>query len=180
MMLTHLIQESLPKTWSLLRPRQKCSAMWNISIGLSRLPTFAHKHDYTPEKSDSLSDRFPHGAHHWLLVDDEIYIDIGVDEVSVRGPANGALDAHQTVLLSPATIQIAHKKRNTIIKERGKQRDTEKYREITFSQLNYFQSYRVRTALGSSMPVPEFLLFVRIQQMSSHLGRVSRGGQSAG
>ena len=55
-----------------------------------------------------------------------------------------------------------------------------RYREIQFSQLNYFQSYRVRTALGSSMPVPEFLLFVRIQQMSSHLGTASRGGQSPG
>ena len=36
--MSYLMQLSLPNTWSLRLPRQKCSAIWNISTGLSRLP----------------------------------------------------------------------------------------------------------------------------------------------
>ena len=41
-----------------------------------------------------------------LLLDDEIYVDVGVDEVSVGAASHSALDAHQAVLLKHTHREI--------------------------------------------------------------------------
>ena len=46
--------------------------------------------------------RFVETSRFWFLVYDEVDVHVGVDEVTVSGPAHGTLDAHQAVLLGSA------------------------------------------------------------------------------
>ena len=110
------MQESLPKTWSLRRPRQKCSAIWNISTGLSKLPTcpmFWFLGDPYMQKIYEL-----HFTNHWFFINNEINVHISVDEVAISGPPHCPLNAHQAMLFCPWKMNDAKSNRRSRTTER--------------------------------------------------------------
>jgi len=72
--------------------------------------------------------RFFRTAPRLLVCNDEVNVDVGMDEVSVGAPANGAFDSHQAVLLV-----TAHKHQPRLDMESRPEDLTPKAKNFTFS-----------------------------------------------